>query len=71
MLHNLMVVYFFVLFLVLIPGQVVTLPSESTPKLYVNMLHALVFAVAVHLTHRVAWKALGGKKHEDAEKKTA
>ncbi len=48
-----MLVYLMVLFLVLTPGQFVTLPSTSVPKLNVNLTHAVLFGLVWHFTYKM------------------
>lgn len=50
-----MVIYVAVLFFVLTPGVLLTLPARSS-KMVVAATHAVVFAVVFHLTHKMAWK---------------
>lgn len=45
-----MSVYVFILFFVLVPGQIVRLPMNAS-KLVVNLTHALVFAIIFHFTY--------------------
>ena len=56
----LMVLYFAVLFYLLTPGVLVTLPTGASLET-VRMTHAVVFAVAVMLTKGFVWKMVGGK----------
>lgn len=49
-MNILMSVYVFILFFVLVPGQIVRLPMNAS-KLVVNLTHALVFAIIFHFTH--------------------
>jgi hypothetical protein len=53
-----MLLYVIVLFVVLTPGQFLTLPSASSPKLTVTIVHALAFAAIFHFTHNMAMKAV-------------
>ena len=53
MVHLLMLVYVIALFFVLIPGQFYTVPVDSK---YVNIVHALVFALIWQLTHKFVWQ---------------
>lgn len=46
-------VYLIVLFVVLTPGQFITLPSPSSPKLTVNAVHAVIFALVWNFTHEM------------------
>jgi hypothetical protein len=56
-----MAVYAAVLFYLLTPGVLVTLPPGAS-RMTVNLTHAAVFGVAWMLTHKMAWKMLGGHK---------
>ena len=51
--------YAFVLFFVLTPGILITLPPKSK-KLVVAATHGLVFALVWTLTHKFVWKASRG-----------
>ena len=55
-----MALYFAVLFYLVTPGVLVTLPNGASLKT-VRMTHAIVFAVAVMLTKSFVWKMIGGK----------
>jgi hypothetical protein len=46
-----MVLYLMVLFLVLTPGQFLTLPSPNSPALNINLTHAVVFGLVWYFTH--------------------
>jgi hypothetical protein len=48
-----MLVFLMVLFVVLTPGQLLTLPSETAPKLNIALTHAVVFGLVWHLTHKM------------------
>ena len=50
-----MSLYLALLFVVLTPGVLVTVPAGS--KLAVAVAHGLVFAVVYHLTHKAVWSA--------------
>jgi hypothetical protein len=50
-----MVIYTAVLFYVLTPGILLSLPPKGS-KMVVAATHALVFALVYKLTHRAAWK---------------
>ena len=55
-MHNLfMVVYTAVLFYVLTPGILLSLPPRGS-KMLVAATHAVVFALVYKFTHRMAWK---------------
>jgi hypothetical protein len=55
MLSPVMLAYVFVLFFVLTPGVLVSLPPRGS-KLAVAATHALVFVVLYQLTHKMAMK---------------
>jgi hypothetical protein len=55
MLNLAMLVYVAVLFYVLTPGILVTLPSRSS-KMVVAATHAVVFAVVFKLTYKAVWR---------------
>jgi hypothetical protein len=48
-------IYVALLFFVLTPGVLVTLPPKSG-RLTVAAFHALVFALVWHFTHKIVWK---------------
>ena len=50
-----MLVYAFVLFFVLTPGVLLSLPPKGS-KLIVAATHALVFALVWTFTHKMVWK---------------
>jgi len=50
-----MLIYLFVLFVVLTPGVLLSLPPKS--KLLTKALvHGLVFVIVYHFTHKLVWK---------------
>lgn len=51
-----MFVYIALLFFVLTPGILVSLPPRSSAKV-VALTHAVVFAVILGLTHKMVWHA--------------
>ena len=55
MFHPLMLAYVAVLFFVLTPGVLLSLPPKSS-KMVVAATHAVVFALVFHLTHKLVWK---------------
>jgi len=57
-----MLMYYFLLFFVLVPGQFVTLPSPTSSKLHINLAHAAVFVIVWQLTHKKVWE-LSQPKH--------
>lgn len=54
-----MFVYAFLLFFVLTPGILLSLPPKSG-KITVALTHALVFALVWTLTHKMVWQATHG-----------
>jgi hypothetical protein len=55
MIHPVMLLYVAVLFFVLTPGVLLSLPPRGS-KMAVAATHAVVFAVLYHLTHKAAWR---------------
>jgi hypothetical protein len=55
-----MALYFAVLFYLLTPGVLITLPQGASLET-VRMTHTAVFAVVVLLTKDFVWKMVGGK----------
>lgn len=55
-----MSLYAAVLFFVLTPGVLVSLPPGGS-RLTVALTHAVVFGVVWALTHKMVWKTLGVK----------
>jgi hypothetical protein len=56
-----MALYAAILFYALTPGVLVSLPPGAS-RMTVNLTHAVVFGVVWALTHKMAWKAVGGHK---------
>ena len=52
-----MALYAAVLFYVLTPGILLSLPAGGS-KTTVTLTHAIVFALVWHFTHKLVWKAL-------------
>jgi len=56
-----MFVYAFLLFFVLTPGILVTLPPRSlvkhSSKMVIAAVHAAIFAIVWTLTHKMVWRA--------------
>jgi hypothetical protein len=50
-----MTLYIALLFLVLTPGILVSLPPKGS-RLTVALTHAAVFALVYHLTHKMVWR---------------
>ena len=51
MFSYLMTAFTALLFVVLTPGVVLTLPSKASSKLVIAAVHGLVFALVYHFTH--------------------
>ena len=56
MMNAWMILYVAVLFFVLTPGILLSLPSGGS-KTTVAAVHALVFALVFHFTHKLVWNA--------------
>jgi hypothetical protein len=54
-----MFVYAFLLFFVLTPGILLSLPPKGS-KIVVALTHALVFALVWHFTHKLVWRSTQG-----------
>lgn len=54
-----MFVYAFLLFFVLTPGILLSLPPKGS-KLVVALTHAFVFALVWHFTHKIVWRSTHG-----------
>ena len=52
-------VYAFLLFFVLTPGILLSLPPKGS-KVIVALTHAFVFALVWHFTHKIVWRATKG-----------
>lgn len=59
-MNLMMALYFAVLFYLLTPGVLVSLPQGASLQT-VRMTHAAVFAAVVLLTKGFVWKMVGGK----------
>ena len=60
MFHFYMSLFVALLFVLLTPGVLVTLPSGRSALLTVAMVHGVLFAVAYHFSHKMVWKSLYG-----------
>lgn len=49
-----MLIYIAVLFFVLTPGQFLTLPSNTSGTVVINITHAVAFAVIYYFTYEMA-----------------
>ena len=48
-----MLVYLVLLFIVLTPGQFLTLPSVGAPKINITLTHAVLFGLVWHFTNKM------------------
>ena len=57
MFSYLMTAFTALLFVVLTPGVLLTLPSKASGKIVVALVHGLIFALLYHITHKAvrAW----------------
>jgi hypothetical protein len=53
-----MAVYAAVLFYLLTPGVLVSLPPGAS-RMTVNLTHAALFGLVWHFTHKMVWKMVG------------
>ena len=56
-MNVLMTIYVALLFVVLTPGVLLTIPKGGS-KLVVAAVHGLVFALVYHFTHKMVWRAV-------------
>ena len=61
MIHILMSIYVALLFVILTPGVLITLPPNSS-RLTVAVVHGVVFALVYHFTHKTVMRMIYGKK---------
>ena len=47
-----MIIYIIILFIILTPGVLLTLPSKTSNKFLVAFVHGLVFAIIFELAHK-------------------
>ena len=59
MFHLCILMFSAFLFYVLTPGILLTIPPKSSKKV-VALVHALVFAIVWHFTHKIVWQASEG-----------
>ena len=74
MMNLWVLLYIAVLFFVLTPGILVSLPSGGS-KITVAAVHAFVFAVIFHFTHKIVWNCtksvhFGGLEGFESNKNT-
>jgi len=55
-------IYIIILFVVLSPGQFITLPSVNHSKLVINLTHAVIFSIIYHFTHKIIMNATKSDK---------
>jgi hypothetical protein len=51
-----MAVFTALLFVVLTPGVVLTLPSKASGNLVIAIVHGVIFALVYHFTHKAVWE---------------
>jgi len=61
MMHVFMLIFVFILFFILTPGVLLTLPPKGSTAV-VAAVHALVFAIIFGLTHKLVWNAFYGNE---------
>jgi len=61
MIHILMTLFVALLFVVLTPGILISLPSETSSKYMIASVHGLIFAIIFHFTHKFAWDFFYGE----------
>ena len=59
MFHLFIFLFSALLFFVLTPGILLTIPPKSS-KTVVALVHALVYATILHFTHKIVWQATEG-----------
>ena len=59
MFHLCMFLFSAMLFYILTPGILLTIPKKSS-KTVVALVHALVYATVLHFTHKIVWEANEG-----------
>jgi len=55
MFSYLMTAFTALLFVVLTPGVLLTLPSKASGKIVIALVHGLIFALVYHFTHKAVW----------------
>jgi len=50
-----MAIFTALLFVVLTPGVLLTLPSKASGKIVIALVHGLIFALLYHFTHKAVW----------------
>jgi len=58
-MYLLMILYKLLLFILLTPGVLVTLPSKSS-KYIVAATHGAIFIIVYHFTHKLVWQMTSG-----------
>ena len=64
MFSVLMTLFTALLFVVLSPGILLTIPAKGS-NLVVALVHGLLFALLYHLTHKAVWHWIHGPKSEE------
>ena len=55
MMNIMMTLYVAILFVLLTPGILVTLPMKNASKITCAFVHGLIFAVVYHFTHKMVY----------------
>lgn len=53
-----MIIYIIILFVILTPGVLLTLPSKSGNKFVTAIVHGLIFAIIFELAHKQLMKSM-------------
>ena len=56
-MHIWMLLFIFILFFILTPGVILRLPPNGS-TVTVALVHALVFTIVLHFTHKMVWERL-------------
>lgn len=50
-----MIIYIIALFFIMVPKQLITLPSVTSSPTTINLTHAVIFSLIYWLTHKMVW----------------
>jgi len=62
-----MTLYIILLFFILAPGQFLTLPSVTSQKYIINIVHAIIFGLVYHFTHKMVWNMINNKMPHNSQ----
>ena len=68
MFHLCFFLFSIILFYILTPGILITIPFKNK-KIVVALVHALIFATVLHFTHRIVWYSIEGFETEPEDLK--